>query len=196
MLSRTTRTLILTSSLVAFLNGAAAFAQVSPQQSGNITYITGGIGQDETTALRAVQRDYNLHVLSSSISGHFVGDAPLTISDSKGNPLLTTDAGPIFYAKLPAGTYIVEANRNGEIKKQRVTVGKSSARVNFAWKEAPEDTLTTRGEASSAPLYTPSTIPPLGTTNERISGTLTTEPPAVPPAEIPPAPVYQATPIR
>lgn len=196
MLSRTTRTLILTSSLAALLCSTATFAQLAPQQSGNITYITGGIGKDETAALKAAQRDYNLQVLSSSISGHFVGDAPLTIADQKGTPLLTTDAGPIFYAKLPAGTYTITANRNGEIKKQRVTIGKTTARVNFAWKEASEDTITTRGEASSSPLYSPLTIPPLGTTSERISGTITTQPPAVPPAEIPPAPVYQATPTH
>ena len=45
-------------------------------------------------------------------------------------------AGPIFYAQLPAGSYVVEAaSSEGQIKKQTVTVGKGSkpAALHFTW---------------------------------------------------------------
>lgn len=189
MLTTTARTFLIGVSATALLMGSTAFAQLTPVQSGDITYVTGGIGRDEVDALKATQGAYNLHVMSSSISGHFVGDTNLTLIDHKGTPVLTADAGPIFYAKLPAGTYTVEAAHEGIVKKQRVTVGTRSARVNFAWPEAAEDTVTIRGESS-----TPLIIPPLGATNQRVVGTVVTEPPAMPPAETPPAPVYQAAP--
>ncbi|MBA4274222.1 MAG: hypothetical protein C0436_01075 [Alphaproteobacteria bacterium] len=185
----TTRTIILSLSAATMLYSGAALAQIVPQTAGVVTYVTGGIGRDETSALKAAQGNYNLHIMSSSVSGHFVGDALITISTAKGEQLLNIDAGPILLAKLPAGTYHVEATRHGETKKQRVTLGKKTARVNFAWKEAAEDTVTIRGEAS-----TPIGIPAEGTTFERVVGTTVTEPPALPPAETAPAPVYQATP--
>ncbi len=187
MITHISRSILFGATAALILSSTAAMAQAVPTQSGDITYVTGGIGRDETAALKSMQGSYNLHVMSSSTSGHFVGDTPITITNSKGETVLTTTAGPIFYAKLPAGTYTVEANRNGDVKKQRVTVGAKFARINFAWPYAPEDTVTIRGEASSPP-----SIPPLGTTVERSVGTTITEPVVVPNQA--PAPVYQATP--
>ena len=48
------------------LHSSAVLADelLSPQQEGDITYVTGGIGDEERTAMRSVQHDYNLHVLS------------------------------------------------------------------------------------------------------------------------------------
>jgi len=105
------------------------------QREGNITFVTGGIGDEERDALKAVEHEYNLHVMSAGVSGAFVGDTNLTIRTRQGEELLTTDAGPIFYALLPPGRYVVEAEHGGQIRKQAISIGRGTAEhVHFSWK--------------------------------------------------------------
>lgn len=188
-LSRTVRGVLTATSIALF--GPAAMAQIVPQKAGDITYITGGIGRAETDALKAAQADYNLLLTSSNTEGYFVGDTALKILDSKGKNLVTALAGPLFYAKLPAGIYTLEATRAGEVKKQRITIGKATTRAYFTWVETSKDE-----PQEPSPTTLPWSIPPLGTTTERVTGTIVLEAPETPPAEAPPAPVFQATPIR
>lgn len=105
-------------------------------QQNEITYVTGGIGDDEVSALEAAKSDYNLQILNSHTDGAYVGGTHLTINDKAGTELVSSDAGPIFYAKLPVGKYTVNATRHGETKKQNVNVTKAgkATKIHFAWK--------------------------------------------------------------
>jgi hypothetical protein len=48
--------------LAASLAPAAALAApAQPQQQNGVSYISGGVGQDEQNAMRALRSDYNLH---------------------------------------------------------------------------------------------------------------------------------------
>ena len=106
---------------------------VQPVKAGNVTYITGGIGDEERDALKAVRQDYNLWIMSSSSTGEFLGDIQINITNAHGDVVLDAPAGPIFYASLPAGSYSVQATSQGHAKKQRVTVGKKGAPLHFTW---------------------------------------------------------------
>lgn len=110
------------------------------QQQGDISYVSGGIGQDESDALQATQRNYNLHVMNADKSGHFSGDTRIVISDSQHNPLLDATSGPLFYANLPKGKYIVEGFAGNQSKKQVVTIAKGNpVRVHFTWLQDATD---------------------------------------------------------
>jgi len=108
---------------------------LQPQQSGNVTFVTGGVGDEEIAALEAAKKDYNLHITSASASGGaFKGNTQITIRTKKGDTLLTADSGPILLAKLPAGSYTVEATNDGKTEHRNITVGRSkSAHVHFGW---------------------------------------------------------------
>ena len=107
---------------------------VEAQQQGDISFVTGGIGEDETLALKAMQAHYNLHVLNADKAGHFSGNTRIVISNMKHVPLLDTTSGPIFYAALPKGRYIVEGYNKEQSKKQVVTItNKNPARIRFFW---------------------------------------------------------------
>lgn len=80
---------------------------MQPMQAGDINYVTGGIGDEERAALHAVESQYNLRVMSASNDGAFVGDTHLVIRNHRGDTLLDAVAGPLFFAKLPYGTYFV-----------------------------------------------------------------------------------------
>ncbi len=128
---------------VAFMvaSGGAAWADdtvgVEPQQVGNISFITGGIGDEERDALKAVKDNYDLSITSSSATdaGAYVADMQVVISDREGHELLNTHAGPLFYAELPSGNYVIEGQSRGQSHKQNVTIAHGkTANVHFTWK--------------------------------------------------------------
>ena len=101
---------------------------------GNITYVTGGIGEAERKALDGLRAKYNLRVTNAQKNGAFVGDTVISLMDSKGTQLLSTEVDPLFFASIPAGKYTVKAVRDGQTKTQAVTVGaKKSAQISFTW---------------------------------------------------------------
>lgn len=120
---------------VTFSVPAAYAYSLEPQQSGDITFVTGGIGDEERSALQAAKNDYNLSIISAASSGAYVGDTRLVISDLSGRELLDTDAGPLFYAQLPPGRYVVEGESQGQIRRQNITIAENrNAHIHFSWK--------------------------------------------------------------
>lgn len=105
-----------------------------PQREGEITYITGGIGEEERSAVEAFRPEYNLHLMSATRDGHFEGDTHITLLDASGKELLNVPAGPLFYAKLAPGRYIVKGASGEKTKEQAITIraGKP-VRVHFSW---------------------------------------------------------------
>ena len=113
------------------------------QHKGSISYVSGGIGSDETESLQSVQNDYNLRIMNADRVGQFSGNTRIVISDTKENVLLDTMGGPLFYAQVPNGRYIVEGFNGDQSKKESVTIlDNKPARIRFVWAE----NLADRGE--------------------------------------------------
>lgn len=75
----------------------------------DLRYVTGGIGDEELTMLKAVEDQFNVRILMSSNKGAYISQAALRIFDKDGKEVLADGfAGPYFYAHLPAGKYSVE----------------------------------------------------------------------------------------
>jgi len=114
-------------------SGAHAYS-LQPQQTGNVTYLTGGIGDEERDALKTVKNDYNFSLMSASKAGEFVGNTQVVIKDRQGNQLVNTYAGPMFYAQLPPGRYTVQAISEGQSRSQNITIAQGrSSNVHFSW---------------------------------------------------------------
>jgi len=125
--------------LLAMLAGVASVSTalgytIEPQQSGNVTYITGGIGDEEREAVKSVKNDYNLSIISASKDGAYVGNTHVVIADRNGESLVDTNADPLFYAQLPPGKYIVKGESRGQTRTQNVTIAENKpAHVHFSW---------------------------------------------------------------
>jgi hypothetical protein len=105
---------LISSSFVADLSAASQSIH-----EGNITYISGDIGSDEEQAIKSEAKDYDLRVSSATKAGDFIADTSFVIKSENGHEMIRADnTGPLFYAKLPAGEYIIEASV-GEQKKIR-----------------------------------------------------------------------------
>ncbi|WP_415758318.1 carboxypeptidase regulatory-like domain-containing protein [Pseudomonas sp. LT1P18] len=109
--------------------------QVQPQQQSGITYLSGGIGEDESKAIQQAT-GYNLHMtFSIGVENKYVPDVDVIIQKEPGQPVLTlSQAGPLVYVQLPPGKYTVVATRNGEAKHDTADVGSGTARnLVFHW---------------------------------------------------------------
>lgn len=109
------------------------------QSDGGVPYISGGIGEDERTALNAAAADYNLKlVFADKGGGHYLSDIKVSIKGAKGADVLeAVSDGPWFLAKLPPGSYRVTASAGDQRQSRSVTVGKQKqSRLAFQF-EAP-----------------------------------------------------------
>ena len=95
-------------------------------REGNITYISGGVGEDEAKAIKAEAKNWPLNIeFSQYLESHdaWVSQVYLTILDAKGNAIFEANLdGPLFLAKLPSGNYEIVATYEGVTKKQRIQV--------------------------------------------------------------------------
>ncbi len=130
--------------LAAIALAAMSYSPVAAQENvlpvyeqNGIAYVSGGVGKEESEALQATQANYNLRILNADQSGHFSGDTRIVISDMQHNVLLDATSGPLFYANLPKGRYIIEGFSDDQTKKKTVNmVNGKTVRIRFIW---PED---------------------------------------------------------
>ena len=109
--------------------------QVQPLQQNGITYLSGGIGEDEARAIGQAQ-GYNLHMtFAVGPENKYIPDVEVVIQNASGQTLLTLDeAGPLVYVQLPPGKYNVVATRSGEARHDTAEVGSGAARnLVFHW---------------------------------------------------------------
>lgn len=107
-----------------------------------IPYLSGGIGSDESAAIKAAASRYSLSVTLASLQDGrnvYLSSVPVTVTDASGSVVLdVVSDGPYLLADLPPGHYRVSARFQDQEKsaEARVAAGKS-ARVSFLWKGKP-----------------------------------------------------------
>jgi hypothetical protein len=105
---------------------------------GNISFVTGGVGEDEAAVLKRAASRYPLQlqfVQKAWPRDEFLAGVRVRIRDRSKTVLLdTVSQGPFLLAKLPAGTYQLEAEYEGVVKRQTVAIraGKHERAV-FVW---------------------------------------------------------------
>jgi len=125
----------------------AAFAQdgLPPLQTyGSVRYISGGIGLDESTAIKTAEKDFTLSLLFAQTKrGEYLADVKVSIRDKAGSTVLeAVSDGPMLLAKLPAGTYRISAEHEGTALVKTVRVdSKRVAQAAFVWQPAAKATI-------------------------------------------------------
>jgi hypothetical protein len=131
---------IIGSCLLAAGTASAAWMESSNdylhvQRFENISYVSGGVGLEERGRLKSTAADDNLALSFALKDGHYLGGAEVSIKDNKGNEVLeAASEGPLFFAKLPTGHYVVEATAMGKTITRAVNVSANGQRhIFFAW---------------------------------------------------------------
>jgi hypothetical protein len=129
--------------LAASLAPAAALAApAQPQQQNGVSYISGGVGQDEQNAMRALRSDYNLRLtFATKQTGAYRSDVQLDVVDAKGNSVLSVaNTGPMLFARLPPGVYRISASAEGKTFKRSVKLGTGAKEMTLHWEnDSPDD---------------------------------------------------------
>jgi hypothetical protein len=112
------------------------------KNSNNIAYVSGGFGADERANLRAMSKTDNLELSFALQNKDYLGGAEVLIKNDKGEEILkTVSDGPLFFTKLPAGKYTIQATAMGRTEEQVANVpAKGQERIYFAWKETNPQT--------------------------------------------------------
>jgi opacity protein-like surface antigen len=125
--------------------GVACAADLPPvQHDGSTTYLSGGIGQDESSAMKSIEKQWPLSMeFAENHGGHadYVAGVDVVVRDASGRTALqaTTD-GPFMMAQLPPGRYTIEASLDGNTKRESVTIkGGAPAHATFVWPAGADD---------------------------------------------------------
>jgi hypothetical protein len=117
----------------------AAPSGLQPQTQGNVTFVSGGAGDEDRAELKQMENQFNLRLLFAARgSGDYLAGVNVTLDDGKGNAVLDTISdGPIFYAHVPAGHYKLTVSSQGQSQSANVTISAGGAtRQNFYWAQA------------------------------------------------------------
>ena len=100
---------------------------------GAVRYVCGGIGSDESNAMRAAMKEHPLALLFARSDGAYLADVDVDIKGADGAPSLALRAsGPVCLVDIPDGRYTVSARTTGgEAKSQAVTVGGGAKTASF-----------------------------------------------------------------
>ena len=107
---------------------------------GNATFLSGGIGLDESTAMQQAAPKYPLELVFGAKEGNteaYTADVHVKISDHSGNTVIdTVSNGPYLLATLPDGSYKIEASSGGVSKTQQAVLKKGAhRRIVFSWNQ-------------------------------------------------------------
>ena len=118
--------------------GANAGSLPAMHEQGMISYLSGGIGQNEADAIKHVAKQYPLELeflLKAKPKDEYLSNVKVLVKDMHDKKVLeATSDGPFLLAKMPAGKYEVTADRDGKIEHRMVQIAAHEhRRIVFEW---------------------------------------------------------------
>lgn len=142
-LGRAPLRLVWAAGLLALAAAGMSMAQTGlppVQQDNGIEYVTGGFGDEASTAFKQAQAAYPLALTFAEDAGGgsrpYVAEVRVLIKDDAGQVVMDVpSAGPYFLARLEPGSYVVEASYMGNTQTHEVSVSSgSSTQKVLTWK--------------------------------------------------------------
>ena len=120
--------------------GLARAATVLPpvHKTGSIEYLSGGIGLGESKAIESASRQWPLTLEFATRDrqrADFMADVKVRVRDARGHDALdATSDGPFLLAKLPPGSYVIDATAGGKTLHEHVVIRQHQpTRAVFVW---------------------------------------------------------------
>ena len=109
----------------------------------NVSFVSGGVALDSRERLQAQEKEFNLKLVFTLVEGNYVSDVGVTVKGAGGQTLIEhrTD-GPLFMARLPAGSYSVAVAYEGNAQNRMVKVGGGLRTEHFRWRSNPQTDST------------------------------------------------------
>ena len=109
------------------------------KSQGDVRYVMGGIGLDESQQMKSMESQYSLSVTfaeQNNGKADYLADIPVTIRNSSGQTVLSVNSdGPYLLVQLPPGSYDITASHAGMPKTSHFTVaaGSHADKITFDW---------------------------------------------------------------
>jgi hypothetical protein len=100
-----------------------------------VVYVTGGVSSEAVDLLKTMEKDFDLKLVFANSSGAYLSDVKVTIADASGHVVLDAmSEGPLLMAKLPAGSYRIDATFSGHPESHMIAVAANKlVTVDFRW---------------------------------------------------------------
>ena len=94
---------------------------------GGVSYLSGGIGDDEEVEIRRAAKDFGVLLEFSEVErgtshGRWTADVKISIKSGTSTVLTAVADGPLMLVKLQPGIYVAEAERQGVKQMRRFEV--------------------------------------------------------------------------
>ncbi len=111
-----------------------------PQElhQGDLTFITGGVGLDESQALREAAPHWPLAMRFTGSGSDYLADVHVQVTDAHGTTILQADSrGPYMLVKLHPGRYTIQATYEGHAQTRTLTLKRGAhERLDFSWNQS------------------------------------------------------------
>jgi hypothetical protein len=121
------------------LAATTALPSLQEHHDHGIAWVSGGIGSDESHALKAQAAHYPLSlVFSAGKNDEYLADIHVLVKDKAGRKLLdTVSSGPLMLVRLPAGDYAVSAVHGTRTLEENAKVAAhGDTQLSFHWPNA------------------------------------------------------------
>ncbi len=104
---------------------------------GDVTFVTGGVGLDESQALRTEAPRWPLAMRFTGSGADYLADVHVKITSGADTTVLQADSrGPYMLVQLRPGKYTVKATYDGHDQTRSITIGrKGHQKLDFSWSE-------------------------------------------------------------
>jgi len=129
MVTMKTIVVFLFAAILFSFNAQAQDLSPQPQTMKGVTFVSGGIGDEERQEMLTIKKEYNLHLtFVDKGTGAYMADVRVKVLDAKDTTILdSVSVGPFFYAKLIPGKYRVTASFNGQEQTQPTVISTKKA---------------------------------------------------------------------
>ncbi|MDA8137606.1 MAG: hypothetical protein M0036_03030 [Desulfobacteraceae bacterium] len=120
---------------VAAANDPIAPSTEKPKASNNgVAYQSSGVGTNDRTQMDLMDARYNLKIIFHYPSGDYPSPINVKIKDEKGKVLIDADTKSLwFFAKLPAGQYLITTELDSQVWKRNITIGPHTRSLIEDW---------------------------------------------------------------
>jgi hypothetical protein len=113
--------------------GALAQSAPQPASRNGVTYVTGGVGEDEEAVFRSAAGRYNLRMTFTSKAGNYLSDVDVTVTAKLGRPVAPARTeGPFLFVQSPPGAYQSAAKANQVAQARKIVVASRGHRCASA----------------------------------------------------------------
>ncbi|NOV26366.1 hypothetical protein E5S69_22925 [Cupriavidus necator] len=118
--------------LASPLQARAAADDLVIRTMGPVSYVCGGVAEDEREALAAREKDFNIGIVfTQGVAGEFLSDVAVKLVRDEQEVASFRAAGPRCLIRAPEGSYNIEASYKGQPKSIKVSTGTRNAQLRW-----------------------------------------------------------------